>query len=177
MEDIQMPQLRVFWFSAVLILAVTPLAQTAAANARPEQPSQVPPPARVVALKAAGGTILRASYFAAAKPGPGVLLLHQGNRTRQSWDDEAGQLAAAGINTLTLDMRGFGESGGEHQRWPREDSPVKKTWADDIDTAWQYLVSQPGVNRHIIGLGGAGLVGVDNAVLTARRHATEVRSL
>ena len=65
-----------------------------------------------VDLKAADGTILKASYFAAARPGPGVLLLHQSNRTRDSWDGVAGQLAAAGINTLTLDMRGFGESGG-----------------------------------------------------------------
>jgi pimeloyl-ACP methyl ester carboxylesterase len=177
MEDIQMAQLRVLWFSAVLILAVTPLAGTAAAKAPPEQPSRVRPPARVVDLKASDGTILRASYFAAAKPGPGVLLLHQGNRTRKSWDDLAGQLAAAGINTLTLDMRGFGESGGEHQKWPREDTPVKKIWADDIDTAWKYLSSQPGVNGDVIGLGGAGLLGVDNSVLAARRHATAVKSL
>jgi hypothetical protein len=138
------------------------------------QPSSTP---RVVDLKAADGIILKASYFAAAKPGPGVLLLHQGNRARQSWDDLAGQLAAVGINTLTLDMRGFGESGGKHQGWPREDKPVKKIWADDIDTAWQYLVSQPGVNGNVIGLGGAGLLGVDNAVLTARRHSTDVKSL
>src|ERR1700685_1215313 len=177
MEDIQMAQLRVFWLSAVLILAVTPLAQTAAANSPPEQLSRVPPPARVVDLKASDGTILRASYFAAAKPGPGVLLLHQGNRTRQSWDDLAGQLASAGINTLSLDMRGFGESGGQHQKWPREDTPVKKIWADDIDAAWKYLTSQPEVNGDVIGLGGAGLLGVDNAVLTARRHSTEVKSL
>jgi pimeloyl-ACP methyl ester carboxylesterase len=136
-----------------------------------------PPAARVIDLKAPDGTILKASYFAAAKPGPGVLLLHQGNRTRQSWDDLAGRLAAAGINTLTLDMRGFGESGGKHPHWPREDTPVKKIWADDIDTAWKYLTSQPGVNGKVIGLGGAGLLGVDNAVLTARRHSTEVKSL
>jgi alpha-beta hydrolase superfamily lysophospholipase len=84
----------------------------------------------------------------------------------------AAQLAAAGINTLTVDMRGYGESGGQHQGWPREDSSVKKTWADHIDTAWQYLVSQPGVTRHVIGVGGAGLLGVDNAFLTARRHST-----
>jgi tetratricopeptide (TPR) repeat protein len=139
--------------------------------------AQEPPAARVVDLKASDSTILKASYFAATKPGPGVLLLHQGNRTRQSWDDLAGRLAASGINTLTLDMRGFGESGGRHQKWPREDSPVKKIWADDIDTAWKYLTSQPGVNGEVIGLGGAGILGVDNAVLTARRHSSEVKSL
>jgi DinB superfamily len=141
------------------------------------QQAQQPSAPRVVDLRASDGIVLKASYFAAAKPGPGVLLLHQGNRTRQSWDDLAGQLAAAGINTLSVDMRGYGESGGKHQGWLREDSPVKKTWADDIDTAWQYLVSQPGVNGAVIGLGGAGLQGVDNAVLTARRHSTEVKSL
>ena len=32
---------------------------------------------KVVDLTAADGTKLKATYFAAAKPGPGVLLLHQ----------------------------------------------------------------------------------------------------
>ena len=86
------------------------------------------PAARVVDLKASDGTLLKASYFAAAKPGPGVLLLHQGNRTRKSWDELAGQLAVAGINTLTLDMRGFGESGGKSKPYNR------LTNARDIDT-------------------------------------------
>src|ERR1700757_3551341 len=72
--------------------------------------AQSPAP-RIVDLKAADGTPLKASFFAAAKPGPGVLLLHQINRDRKSWDQVAAQLAAAGIHTLTLDLRGFGESG------------------------------------------------------------------
>src|SRR5437762_2575876 len=68
---------------------------------------------RVIDLKAPDGTILKASYFAAAKPGPGVLLFHQSNRTRKEWDMVGRQLAAAGINTLTVDSRGRGESGGQ----------------------------------------------------------------
>jgi pimeloyl-ACP methyl ester carboxylesterase/uncharacterized damage-inducible protein DinB len=146
---------------------------------RPSQAQQAQQPSapQVVDLKASDGAILKASYFAAAKPGPGVLLLHQGNRTRQSWDDLAGRLAAAGINTLTFDMRGFGESGGTRQVWTRQESPSRKRWADDIDTAWHYLVSQPGVSGDAVGLGGAGVLGVDMAVLTARRHSTEVKSL
>jgi dienelactone hydrolase len=138
------------------------------------------PAARVVDLKAADGTILRASYLAAAKPGPGVLLLHQGNRQRKVWDDLAGRLAAAGINTLTLDMRGFGESGGtpHDQLKPREFSRIREqVWPGDIDTALQYLVSQPGVKGDVIGLGGAGYKGVDSSVLTARRHSAQVKSL
>src|ERR1700735_1527497 len=68
---------------------------------------------RVVDLTAADGTKLKASYFAAGKPGPGVLLLHQCNRQRKIWDGLAQQLAAAGINVLTLDYRGYGDSGGD----------------------------------------------------------------
>src|SRR5438874_827281 len=133
------------------------------------QKSDLPPAARVVELKASDGTVLKASYFAAAKPGPGVLLLHQSNRTRKTWDDLAGQLAAAGINTLTLDMRGFGESGGKPDK--------RLTDARDIDTAFQYLVSQPGVKRDVIGVGGAGVLGVDRSVDIARQRSAQVKSL
>jgi pimeloyl-ACP methyl ester carboxylesterase len=140
-------------------------------NATPSPQSQQRSAPRVVELKAPDGTILKASYFAAAKPGPGVLLLHQGNRTRKSWDELAGQLAAAGINTLTLDLRGFGESGGNAKPYNR------LTNARDVDTAFQYLVSQPGVKRDVIGVGGAGWFGVLPSVEVAGQHAAEVKSL
>src|SRR6202035_5634693 len=68
---------------------------------------------KVVDLTASDGVKLKASYFAAAKPGPGVLLLHQCNRQRKIWDGLAQQLAAAGINVLTLDYRGYGDSDGD----------------------------------------------------------------
>jgi alpha/beta superfamily hydrolase len=137
-----------------------------AATASGEHPKGDP---RVVDLKSTDGTILKASYFAAAKPGPGVLLLHQSNRTRKAWDDLAGQLAAAGINTLTLDIRGFGESGGKPEK--------RLTDARDIDTAFQYLVSQPDVKRDVIGVGGAGVLGVDRSVEVARQRSAQVKSL
>jgi tetratricopeptide (TPR) repeat protein len=139
--------------------------------------SQQPSVPRVVDLKASDGTILKASYFAAAKPGPGVLLLHQSNRTRKAWDELAGQLAAAEINTLTLDMRGYGESDGTPCAISLDASLSCKQMPGDIDTALQYLISQPGVQRDAIGVGGAGLLGVDNSVQAACRHYTDVRSL
>ncbi len=71
------------------------------------------PASRDVDLKAPDGTILKGTYFAAGKSGPGALLFHQSNRTRKEWDMVARQLAAAGINTLTVDSRGHGESGGQ----------------------------------------------------------------
>jgi len=142
------------------------------------QLSQAPAP-RLVDLTTSDGILLKATYFAAAKPGPGVLLLHQFNRTRKSWDEVATQLAAAGINTLTLDMRGYGESGGmpNSKLSPEERARVRQLRPSDIDTAFQYLVSQPGVNADVIGLGGAGEFGVHNAVETARRHSAQVKSL
>jgi len=145
--------------------------------------SQTPQPqtsaTRVVDLKAGDGTLLKATYFPATHPGPGVLLLHQVNRERKSWDSLAGRLAAAGINTLTLDMRGHGESGGTpYEKLPPAE--IGKSWRGfpaDIELALQYLVSQPGVNRDVIGLGGAGLLGVDNSVLIASQHSAQVKSL
>ena len=137
------------------------------------------PAARAVELKASDGIALKGTYFGAAKPGPGVLLLHQVNRQRKSWDDLAKQLAAAGINALALDMRGFGESGGKSYE-KLTDAEVGKEWQgrpDDIDVAFQYLVSQSGVNRDLIGMCGAGLLGVDNSVQAARRHSAQVKSL
>jgi dienelactone hydrolase len=133
---------------------------------------------RIVELKAPDGTILKGTYFPAGKPGPGVLLFHQSNRTRKDWDDLAGQLAAAGINTLTVDDRGHGESGGKYDEWTEPNKEqANQQWPADIDTAFQYLVSQPGVKRDVIGLGGAGLLGVNSSVQAARRHPAEVKSL
>src|SRR5438270_12058895 len=143
-------------------------------NTPQAQKSEPPPTARVVELKASDGTVLKASYFAAAKPGPGVLLLHQSNRTRKSWDQLAAQLAAAGINTLTLDLRGFGES---DKKLRDAEQGKRRGWPDDVDAALQYLIAQPGVNRDMIGLGGAGWLGVDNSVDAARRHPSEIKSL
>ena len=155
------------------------LCLAAASTAQAQRLPEPPPATHVVDLKASDGTLLRASYFAAAKPRPGVLLLHQVNRQRKVWDDLAGQLAAAGINVLTLDMRGHGESGGTpYDRLPAAElHKVWRGWPGDIETALQYLVSQPGVTRDVIGVGGAGLLGVDNSVETARRHSTQVKSL
>jgi len=63
-------------------------------------------------LKALDGTLLKASYFGRAKPGPVRSCCTSFNRTRKAWDDLAGQAGGGWNNTLTLDMRGFGESGG-----------------------------------------------------------------
>jgi dienelactone hydrolase len=161
-----------------VLLISTAVVRQEAASAAEGGKAALPPTARVVDLKASDGTVLKATYFSATKPAPGVLLLQQDNRTRKSWDGLANGLAAAGINTLTLDLRGLGDSGGVHaENWTsKERAELRQHASDDIDTAFQYLISQPGVERNAIGVGGAGYLGVHNAIQAARRHA-EVKSL
>lgn len=178
-----MKPIRIFLGLTALIFTVTALGQgpkiATAGSVSHTQLSPQATAARVIDLKTSDGTVLKASYFPAARSGPGVLLLHQYNRQRKVWDDLARQLAAAGINTLTLDMRGFGESGGiPHDKLTsKERAQVRKQIPGDIDTAWQYLISQPGVKGDVLGVGGAGLDGVDNSVELVHRHSTEVKSL
>src|SRR5205809_6750908 len=128
-----MKQLRIFLLSAVAILV-------AAAFAKETRNL-----GRAVDLKASDAAILKASYFAAAKPGPAVLVYHQSNRTRKERDVVARQLAAAGINTVTVDVRGHGESGGQESRGEAR----QKQWPLDVDAAFEYLISQPGVKGDV----------------------------
>src|SRR6266852_2259642 len=153
-----------------LVLGLLMLAVSCAAQQAPGQ--------RVVDLSAADGTKLKATFYAAGKAGPGVLLLHQCNQQRKGWDGLATQLAAAGISVMTLDYRGYGDSEGKAPKDlpPAEGAKVlNEKWPGDVDVAYGYLISQPGVNAHVVGAGGASC-GVNQSIQLARRHP-EVKSL
>jgi dienelactone hydrolase len=140
--------------------------------------AQQTPAARIASLTTPDGIVLKASYFGAGKPGPGVLLLHQCNRQRKVWDEVAERLASSGINVLTLDYRGYGESGGTpNDKLPPEEQKKMATeiWPRDFDQALEYLESQPDVVRTKIGVGGASC-GVNSSIQLARRHS-EIQSL
>src|SRR5687767_13045527 len=94
---------------------------------------------RDVDLEAKDGTRLKATYFAAAKPGPGVVLLHMCNSQRKAWTSLGQQLEKQGIHAIAVDYRGYGESGGT----PFADLPpaerqriAQQHWAGDIDAAF-----------------------------------------
>jgi dienelactone hydrolase len=135
------------------------------------------PVRRDVDITASDGIRLRATYFGAQRPGPAVLLMHMCITTRASWEPVARQLSAAGISVLTIDNRGFGESGGPRFDLGKPDvqRQLSEKWPGDFDAAFAWLVGQPGVDKNRIGAGG-GSCGVDNAVKLASRHP-EVRSL
>jgi dienelactone hydrolase len=140
--------------------------------------AQSPPAPRDVTFAAPDGVSLKGTYYAAAKPGPAVLLLHMCNTTRKSWEPLGPQLAAAGIHALSVDYRGFGESGGDRfdpARAQEAQTVVNEKWPGDIDTAFDFLLAQPGVDKAHIGAAG-GSCGVAHAARLARRHP-EVQSL
>jgi dienelactone hydrolase len=155
----------------VTLSMTVPLAAQSQTAAAPS-----PSAARTIDLTSPGGIALKASYFSPGRPGPGLLLLHACNRDRSSWHGLATAAAERGFHVLALDYRGYGQSGGtrsddpQQQRWIAD-----REWPGDIDAAYAWLTSQPGVDTTRMGAAGASC-GVNQAVQVARRHP-EVRTV
>jgi pimeloyl-ACP methyl ester carboxylesterase len=129
-----------------------------------------------VTLTAPDGVKLKATYYPAGKPGPGLLLLHQCNQDRRSWAGFASAAAARGYHVLAMDYRGFGESEGQpFANVPEQQGIITEKWPGDVDAAFAYLVSRDGVDRQRIAAAGASC-GVNQAALLASRHP-EVKAL
>ena len=129
-----------------------------------------------VDIKAPDGTNLKASYFSPGRPGPAMILLHQCNMDRHAWDGLANDLAAAGFHVLTVDFRGFGESGGGRPTDAAERRTViQEKWPSDVDTAYAYLIAQKGVDKAHLAAGGASCGVTQSSDLAARHH--EIKAL
>lgn len=128
-----------------------------------------------VDIKAADGTNLKGSYFSSGHSGPAILLLHQCNMDRHAWDGLAEDLAGNGFHVLTVDFRGFGESGGSKSTEPDTRAAERKKWPTDVDAAYDYLLNQNGVDRSRIAVGGASCGVTQSADLADRHH--EIRAL
>jgi len=159
----------VSYFRPVAILLAVGVLSSAALAAQQGSP-------RTIDLKAPDGTMLKASYFSAGRPGPGLLLLHACNKDRSSWNDLAAAAAARGFHVLAMDYRGFGQSGGARGDNPQQQQWIAdREWPVDIDAAYTWLISQQGVDKTRIGAAGASC-GVNQSVELARRHP-EVRTV
>ena len=133
---------------------------------------------RVVDLTAPDGLKLKGTFSAAAASGPGVLLLHQCNRQRKVWDDLATRMTAAGMNVMTVDLRGYGDSEGTpiDKLTPEEvDVVFNERIPLDVETAYKFLVVQPTVSPGILVVGGASC-GVNQSVHLAMKHP-EIKAL
>ena len=128
------------------------------------------PAPQAVDIKAPDGVMLKASYFPAARPGPGILMLHACNKDRSSWTALANSAVAQGFHVLALDFRGFGESGGPRfTQGAEQQSIIATKWPGDVDAAFAWLTSQAHVDKTRIGAAGASC-GVNESVQLARRH-------
>jgi dienelactone hydrolase len=129
-------------------------------------------------ITAADGVRLRATHTTPGKPGPGVLLLHMCNSDRGAWTGLAAELAERGIHSLTLDYRGYGESGGDRfvDDPQRQQELITEKWPGDIDAAFALLRSLPGVDGARLAAGG-GSCGVSHSIRLASRHPGDIKAL
>ena len=107
-----------------------------------------------VDITAMDGHNLRGTYRSPGAHGPAMLLVHQCNMDRHSWDTLAGHLVDAGIHVLTYDLRGFGES-GPRPAGREANRASRANWAGDVDAAYAYLLDQEGVDRSRVAVAGA----------------------
>jgi dienelactone hydrolase len=129
-----------------------------------------------VDIKGPDGVSLKATFFSPGRSGPAILLLHQCNMDRHAWDGLAKDLADGGMHVLTLDFRGFGESGGDKLPFAEaRRTVIPQKFPGDVEAAYTYLLSQKGVDKTRVAVGGASCGVEQSSDLAVRHH--EIRTL
>lgn len=119
------------------------------------------------------GVVLVGSFYGSpTAKSPAVILLHQWQSDRHSYDDLAKQLQDDGFNVLSFDGRGFGESvktkDGKAVPVSRSDDAVKGMLGD-VGAAYDFLKKQSNVDVEKIGIVGASY-GSSLALIYAADH-------
>jgi dienelactone hydrolase len=131
-----------------------------------------------VDIQAPDGVNLRGSYFSTGKSGPAMILLHQCNMERHAWDGLAKDLADAGIHVLTVDFRTFGESGGGKVPFSvLARTIIPEKFPGDVEAAYAFLLSQTGVDKTRVAVGGASCGVTESADLASRHHEIKTMML
>jgi dienelactone hydrolase len=126
----------------------------------PAPTSALPDPGfTTITIDSPDGVKIVGSFLESAKANsPAVLLLHQWQSDRHSYDDLAKRLNAKGFNVLSIDGRGFGESvktaDGKTVGPDRSDEAVKGMLGD-VGAAFDFLSRQKNVDPTRVGIVGA----------------------
>lgn len=136
---------------------ITPSSPTTPSGA--ETRKQAASAVETVTFDSAGGARIAGSFYPSVKTNsPAILMLHQWESDRHSFDDLAKQLQARGFSVLTIDGRGFGESvktaDGKPVEPSRSNDAVEGMKAD-VKAAFEFLSKQPSVNPARTGIIGA----------------------
>jgi pimeloyl-ACP methyl ester carboxylesterase len=118
----------------------------------------------VVELYGAAGVRLMADTFG-DPDAPAVLLLHGGGQTRHAWHATAASLAAAGWRTITVDLRGHGQS-----THPRPPAYAVDDFAADVRALIASIAHPPVVI-------GASLGGIASLLAVTESPAAPVAGL
>jgi len=126
-----------------------------------------------ISIESPDKTVIVGSFFESSKPSShAVLLLHQWQSDRHSFDEFAKRMQATGFNVLSIDGRGFGEStktvDGKAVAPERTDEAVK-AMLDDVGAAVDFLSKQKNVDPDRIGIVGASY-GSSLAIIYAADH-------
>ena len=103
---------------------------------------------RQVEIKGQDGFALKGSFYASGNDkGRAILLLHGMNGNRNTWDATVAPLLQAGISVLAVDMRGYGETGGNVDFGQNN---------DDANLWMEWLRKQSGIDPDAATLQGTG---------------------
>lgn len=132
------------------------------------------PAGRKVVVISPDGVQIVGTFFESPQPNsPALLLLHQWQSDRHSYDDFAVRMQLKSFNVLSIDGRGFGEStktaDGKIVAPKRTDDAVK-AMLGDVDAAVQFLGNQPNVDKSKIGIVGASY-GSSLALIYSEEHS------
>lgn len=136
---------------------------------------------RVVRLQTPDDVGIVAAYYPAggSETVPAVLLLHDYGQSRDEWESFATLLQQGGFAALAIDLRGHGESSRritatgpqlvDYHTFNKQDF---QNMLLDINTAADWLLNQPGIDKNKLILTGSGL-----GANLATRYALERRDI
>ena len=132
------------FFSTLIIVVLLTLAQPGALP-----PAAAQGPETVTITNRTDDQPLVGLYYAAPEPdSPAVLLMHHGGGRKEAWIDLIPLLQEAGYATLTVDLRGHGETGGSFNGdLAQEDAHLWIEW----------LRAQPDIDPDHVSIVGASL--------------------
>ena len=121
-----------------------------------------------VTFRSPDGVTIAAEYFeTGTRPAPAVVLVHMLSRSKGDWGSLPDRIRDAGMTTLTIDLRGHGQSSGSAQSLP--------DMVQDVRAAVQWLATRPNVRGDAIAVVGASL-GASLALL-ASADLAQVRAV